>query len=104
MLTLEDYSRLIFTQPVIFDGKLTYGTWKRPNFLVNPIPKEFERTLRVTAQYEGRCDNLAQDLYGISALDWVFPAYNNAVEVLNWPRAGTIIKYPDVTIVLAGLA
>ena len=96
----QAYTRFSQTTPVIFDGNETYGVWKSP--LTNAIYNNL-LVVVVDARYQGRPDLIANELYGDPSLDWMLITVNNATDVLNWPRAGETIKFPDPRVVTSEL-
>jgi hypothetical protein len=86
------YSRFTQTEPVLFDGRETYGRWKSP---LTPAIYNNLLIIVVNVRYEGRPDLIANELYGNPSLDWMLIAVNNATDALNWPRAGTTINVPN---------
>jgi hypothetical protein len=94
------YSRFSRTDSVLFDNNETYGRWASP--ITNNIYKNLT-VISVGAQYAGRPDLIANELYGDSSLDWVLIAVNNAADALNWPSAGSTIKVPIRSIITSEL-
>ena len=87
-----------------------YGTNKFGNFLDimknRPVPKNKSDTLfRINATYQYRPDLLAYDLYGKSALWWVFAARNP--NVIRDPiydfQIGKVIYIPNGQVLLSSL-
>ena len=97
---MQPYPRFGQTDPVLFDGEETYGRWNSP--LTDAIYTNYG-LLVVEAQYEGRPDLIANQLYNDPSLDWMLIAVNNATDALNWPRAGDTIKVPSPSIVTSEL-
>lgn len=95
-------SRFELQDQVLFDGVSTYGPWDPPWFVANPdaVPSEFVLQRVVTNDLEGRPDNISALIYSRSDLWWILVAFNKVHDVLNWPRAGTTIKYPTASLVL----
>ncbi len=92
-LLIGAHSRLLYMDVVNYKGVETYGRWKPPSFLQERPADEFIGSYTVTAADEGRPDSIAFDLYGSEFLDWILIAFNSATDV-NWPPAGSVIKYP----------
>ena len=103
MADLGDNSRYSLTEYVIVDGKETLGTWSQPNFLKNPVAESDIRAFKVDNKYEGRPDLIADILYDSPDLAWVLLAFNDARQPMNWPRAGSVIKYPDRRVIFSEL-
>lgn len=104
----EPGSRLQFTDIILSDvagvGKVEmYGPWVLPNFLKTRPSNDNIGRFYVTADFEGRPDRVAESIYGSSQLEWVIIAFNNALDVLNWPTAGLIIEYPLSNVVFSEL-
>lgn len=92
------YERLKFTEIIDFDGKTTYGVWRLPRYIREGTTGVIYHT--VESGEEGRPSAIALRYYGSTLLDWVIVSYNNAVDVLNWPKAGDIIQIPPASTVL----
>jgi len=91
---LDDFSRFSKTQVVFVEGNETFGRWVPYSFLEQRPAEEDIGVFQVTTATEGRPDLISNALYGTPLLDWVLIAFNNATEVLNWPRTGDNIEYP----------
>jgi hypothetical protein len=98
--TAYTYSRFTKTDKVLFDNSETYGRWTSP---ITDAMMNTTNVYVVNAQYEGRPDLIANDLYGDPSLDWVLIAVNNATESLNWPSAGNVIKVPSKSLIASEL-
>lgn len=103
MSDVYPYSRFIKTSTTTFRNVETYDVWVRPSFLTKTLGNDEIGVFTVEAQYEGRPDNIAYLLYGDHLLDWVIIAFNNATDVLNWPQAGSVIKYPLINVIVREL-
>jgi hypothetical protein len=103
MADLDQFSRFQASQPIIYDGVDTFGTWTQPSFLRERPQEDQIGVFRVTSPLEGRPDLIANQLYGTPLLDWVLISFNNARRSLNWPRSGDTIEYPLETVVLPEL-
>jgi hypothetical protein len=110
MPNASSYSRLITTPLTIFDGQETYGKWATPSWLINKPEDRFISNFRVNNRFEGRPDLISLEIYGNIKLDWVLVAFNSihfqdreARNGLNWPRSGSTIKYPDISIITQSL-
>lgn len=105
-IKLDSGSRFYDT-PVILatasNGELveTYGVWKLPSFIKTRPNDDQIGKLQIQTGRVGRPDLIAADLYGSQYLDWILIAFNNTLDVLNWPQAGTIIEYPLPGVVFA---
>lgn len=105
-MTDNKYSRFRLTERVIEQGKETLGVWARQSWLKELPEDRFIMVYKVTSRTEGRPDLISNLLYGTPLLDWVIISFNaahypelNVRGVLNWPKTGTIIKYPSDTII-----
>ena len=96
-------SRFQLSEPVIVDGVETYGKWKQPSFLTTELDPGNIALFQVTNAFQGRPDLIAYNVYGDPFLDWVLIAFNKPQDVLNWPRAGDVIRYPVATVVIPQL-
>lgn len=103
MPNLDSFSRFQLSEPIIYDGVETFGTWKQPSFLRKRPPEDQIGVFRVTSATAGRPDLIANQIYGSPLLDWVLIAFNGARQALNWPLAGDSIEFPVDTIVLPEL-
>lgn len=103
MSELSQFSRFYKTERVIMDGAETFGTWDPPSFLTKRPPDDKIGVFRVTSATEGRPDLIANRLYGTPLLDWVIISFNGVSDTMNWPRAGDVIEYPLVNVVLPEL-
>lgn len=79
------------------------GAWQRPSWLIHRPEHDRIHTYYVTNRTEGRPDLISNEVYNTPYLDWVIVAFNNPLENLNWPRAGTTIEYPDDSVVYTEL-
>lgn len=94
------YSRFTKTPVFITNGVETYGKWIQYRFLTARPTDNQIGVFRVSNQFEGKPDLIANSIYGTPMLDWVLIAFNNASDVFNWPRAGDTIEYPIESIVM----
>jgi len=99
-LKANSYSRFRDTPTILQDGEEVWGTWHKQSFLTKQLPQSQQTAYRVGNDKEGRPDLIAQELYGTSKLDWLLIAHNDALDVFNWPRAGTVITAPITSVVL----
>ena len=81
------------TQPVIKDGKVTYGTWKKPAFLLKEH-FEFEVPYTVNNTKAGRPDLIAEEIYGNADLYWVVIAAHHPLNPVGWPQVGAKLILP----------
>jgi hypothetical protein len=96
-MPIDSSSRFKNTPFINVDGVPQLSRWVEPDFLTT-APYQL---VTVLAQFEGRPDNLSQYLYGTPEYFWVLVAFNKPSDTLNWPKAGEIIKVPDVTSIIA---
>lgn len=101
-LELDMYSRFQETETTVFGGHEVFGRWKRPQLLQALRPNQVSY-YKVLSNRAGRPDEISRDFYGTTLLDWLIIAYNDAVQVLNWPESGTVIKIPNRTVVFSEL-
>lgn len=99
-LKADSYSRFQLTETIVQDGEEIWGVWKRPSFLASDLPTEQRQAVKINSDRAGRPDLISQDLYGTTKLDWLLIAFNDAFDVFNWPRVGTVITAPIAGIVL----
>lgn len=99
----NQYSRFRKSQPIMVDGVQTQGAWTQPSWLKSRPPDSLVHTYTVPSEYEGRPHMIAQEVYGVQELDWVIIAFNQARSVFNWPRSGSVIEYPDESLVIPSL-
>ena len=86
-------ARLNDTEPVIKDGKVTYGRWKKPAFLLKEH-FDFEIEYTVDNTKAGRPDLIAEEVYGTSDLYWVVIAAHRPLNPIGWPPTGTKLILP----------
>jgi hypothetical protein len=98
-LETTPYSRFKRTATTIFNNQEIFGRWTMPEALLE-IADDRVQYHRVTAGQEGRPDQISYDYYNTTEFDWLLIVFNDANDVFNWPRAGTVIKIPDRTTVL----
>ena len=84
------YSRLNFSRPSTFNGKITV----LPNGInysdINPVDS-FE--IPVGSEY--RPDLISYDVYGIVSLGWYIMGFNGILDVQDL-KSGTILKIPSL--------
>lgn len=93
----QKYGRFNNTSPVIKDGKETYGTWNKPEF-VDAGDDTISFTVDNTTA--GRPDLIANQVYGTPELYWVIIAVVRPFNTLNWPPTGTVLLLPGKSVVL----
>ncbi len=110
MAELDNFSRLLRTQQIIFQGKETFGSWSSFSWLENRPADNLISNFYVTPALEGRPDLIASQIYGTPLLDWVLISFNSrvgndetAAKALTWPKAGQIIEYPTESLVVSSL-
>jgi hypothetical protein len=110
MAELDNFSRLLRTQQIIFQEKETFGSWSSFPWLEIRPSDESISTFYVTSALAGRPDLIANQIYGSSLLDWVLISFNSrvgndetAAKGLNWPKAGQTIEYPAASLVMSSL-
>lgn len=103
MTTISDFSRFKHTELLIEDGAEVFGTWNPPEYISGNIQDDKIANYKVNNTVEGRPDLISNELYGTPHFDWVLIAFNNPTEILNWPKAGLVIKYPIRSIVLTNI-
>jgi hypothetical protein len=103
-ISLDSHSRFKETQPIVVDGKETFGMWKIPSFLTQPMDEQLD-VVRVTVDNTraGRIDLLARDLYGSYVYGWILIAFNKPKNPVGWPATGEVIRAPSANIVLSNL-
>ncbi len=97
------YSRFATTPTIFVDGHEVYGAWNRPALLQRKLEENEVIRYSVTKSVEGRPDLISQEIYGTTSLDWVIISYNNARNVLNWPKVGDTLVLPIPTLVSSEL-
>lgn len=107
-LFTDSYSRFGDTPSIVYDHRTMgpqeiFGVWKQPTVLTRGIPDSQVIRFVVPKSLEGRPDLIAANQYGVSTLDWLVIAYNNATQVFGWPKAGQVIKLPASTYIASEL-
>lgn len=105
-LKLDAGSRFQLTNTVLVttpNGEVveTFSVWKRPSFLTTRPREDLIGRYQVLTGRVARPDLIATELYGSPYLDWIIVAFNGAMDVLNWPEAGSVIEYPLPSLVFA---
>jgi hypothetical protein len=110
MADLDNLSRLIKTQRIIFKGHETFGSWSSFPWLDRRPEDNQISNFYVTSALEGRPDLIANQIYGSPLLDWVLIAFNSRIsnddtakQTLRWPKAGQIIEFPNPNLVMSSL-
>lgn len=91
---LSALSRFVSTEPVIKDGKETFGMWVDPIGFNNLDESELIAIV-IDQKYAGRPDLIAADIYGTPSLEWVIIMYSRPLNPLGWPPPGVTIKIPS---------
>jgi len=91
-IDVDPFSRFAQTETVSTEEGETFGKWVEPDVLVNELPEDAIRRYTTPSALEGRPDRISQVLYNTTHLDWLIVALNGTRDVLNWPRAGDVIK------------
>jgi hypothetical protein len=87
--------------PIVQDGKETFGTWKKPNFLTSPFQETVTYVVDNTKM--GRADLIANEVYGTCDLYWVVIAAMRPMNPTNWPKTGDVLYLPSQAEVFAQL-
>jgi hypothetical protein len=103
-IELSSFSRFQGSQPIVRNGKETFGLWVRSQ-AVNPAQLDQNKiqTIKIDQRLAGRPDIIANDLYGSPLLEWVVIMFNRPQNPLGWPPAGIIIRMPTRDVVLGFL-
>lgn len=99
---LESFSRFKATEAVVVDGVETFGVWKQPSWL-SALKEDDLNQFVVPGNMERRPDLISADIYGSSFFFWVLIAVNKPLDPFSWPKTGTVILYPDESIVIANV-
>lgn len=92
----SEFSRFKDTEPVIKDGKETFGLWNRPPELERKnLNDEQITTIKIDQINQGRPDLISQEYYGTPSLFWVITMFNRPLNTLGWPQAGETIQFPN---------
>lgn len=106
-INTDSYSRFASTPVILYDGgdgpQEMYAKWQRPKALTRDLADSEIQRYVVPKAFEGRPDMIANAVYGVSELDWLVIAYNEAAQVFSWPKAGQVIKLPRSTFVASEL-
>ena len=98
---LPSDSRFLFTDKIKYDGKKTFNRWVAPD-VVGLDNTRFSNYV-VTAERQGRPDQISEDIYGTHIYWWILVAYNAPRNTLNWPLPGETIKAPLIADILVEL-
>lgn len=95
------YDRFNENTPIMVDGVMTYGLWEPPAFLdnIDDIPADQIFSFLVDSSMENKPNAIALKIYGSEFLDWVLFAFNNVINTMNWPKAGTVVLYPGRSLI-----
>jgi hypothetical protein len=93
------YSRFLKTDTIEYKGVITYGRWKRFEFLSNELPEDLIGLFTVSTITAGRPDLISDAVYDTTKFDWVLLAFNGVREPFGWPVAGDLVRYPIERIV-----
>jgi hypothetical protein len=86
------------------DGKVSYGLWKRYDFLdENKLNEDEILTINIDQSTAGRPDVIAEEYYESPLLEWVVVMFNRPQDPINWPVAGSVIRIPTRGAVLRGI-
>ena len=103
-MQVDNNSRWKFSEPIVNNGKETFGRWTRPDFLIKEnVPDNETMTVQVDQSLAGRPDLIALKYYKASTLEWVVIMFNRPLNPIGWPTAGTIIKLPSYNVVYSAL-
>lgn len=94
---LDDYSRFKDTPPTTFRGHPTFGYWVLPSVLEN-LRDDQIITYVVDITTVGKPHMISYELYNTTLLDWMLIAFNKQLGVFGWPKVGTVIKAPTITV------
>lgn len=107
MLGLGEFSRFKKSKKIIFDGNETIGLWNMQSWLRDKPNDSDILVYEVVSSYAGRPDRISDKLYGTPMLAWVLISFNSihypesgARSVMNWPKSGSVIRYPRSSIVI----
>ena len=103
-LSVDNLSRFFKSEPIIVDGKVTFGRWKRPDWM-NPdlVASTDVLLVQVDQNYAGRPDLVVQDFYGTPYLEWVITMFNRPLNPIGFPKAGSVIKVLSRTLVYSNI-
>lgn len=91
-------SRYANTPSIMFDSQIgvveTLGSWVSPSFINTQLPDSSIGMYVVNNSEESSPHLISNTLYGTQSYDWILIAFNKVTDVIGWPKAGTVIKYP----------
>lgn len=97
-------SRFRLTEPIVIDGRETFGLWTRPEGLKREnLNQDDIKTIRITQATAGRPDLIAFQEYGTPLLEWIIIMFNRPRNTLNWPPVGAQIDIPRRGVVLGNV-
>lgn len=103
-ISVDGLSRFKNTEPVILNGIETFGLWAAPKFIDPANLSENQIiTMSIGQDLAGRPDQIALQVYGTPALEWIPVMFNRPLNPLGWPQAGSVIKLPSKSAVLREL-
>ena len=103
-IKVDSLSRWRLSEPIIDNGKETFGLWTRPDFLKKDnVPENQIMLVRIDSLIAGRPDLIALKYYQNSLLEWVVVMFNRPLNPIGWPKIGTMIKIPSSVIVFSNI-
>lgn len=100
----DDFSRFKKTEQITRLNVKTYGRWARPDFVdQSKLEKKDIFSLSINQTFAGRPDLIALEFYGVPQLEWVVTMFNNPLNPLGFPVAGSVIKLPSKEAVMREL-
>lgn len=100
----EPKSRFYGAEPIIVNGRTTFGRWSRPDWLKEEnIASTDVLLVSIDQRFAGRPDLIAQEYYNDYNLEWVITMFNRPLNPLGYPKAGTTIKLPSKKIVFSNV-
>jgi hypothetical protein len=97
----EPQSRFNLSTPIMFNGVETFGLLTQFPFLdPNNLEPSQIQNITITPDLAGKPWAIANKLYNSPVLDWVIVLFNKPLNPVGWPKNGTVIKAPVVTVVL----
>jgi len=101
---VDDLSRFKKSEPIIVDGKVTFGRWTRPDWMNPEFVASTEIMLfQVDQNYAGRPDLIAQNFYGTPYLEWVITMFNRPLNPIGFPKAGSVVKVLSRSVVFSNI-
>jgi hypothetical protein len=103
-IQVDNLSRLRFADPIIIDGKETFGLWNRPSWMnIDNVEDKDVQNFVVNQETAGRPDLISNQVYGTPLLEWVVIMFNNPTNTLGFPKTGTTIRLPKPTLVFSNI-